>query len=107
MRAYIKNQGLGFEVPYLYGNQKHMYRPDFIVQLDDGQPDPLNLVVEIKGLRDDQDREKARTMHEYWVPGVNNLGTYGRWRFAEFTDVYEIDTEFGQLVSTYTAAAGI
>ena len=107
VRAYIKNQGLGFEVPYLYGNQKHMYRPDFIVQLDDGQPDPLNLVVEIKGLRDDQDREKARTMHEYWVPGVNNLGTYGRWRFAEFTDVYEIDTEFGQLVSTYTAAAGI
>jgi hypothetical protein len=25
----------------------------------------------------------------YWVPGVNNLGTYGRWAFAECTQVHE------------------
>ena len=24
-------------------------------------------------------------MDAYWVPGVNNLGTFGRWAFAEFT----------------------
>ena len=34
-------------------------------------------------------------MDAYWVPGVNNLGTYGRWAFAEFTDVYAIEAEFG------------
>ncbi len=24
-------------------------------------------------------------MRAYWVPGVNNLGKFGRWAFAEFT----------------------
>jgi type III restriction enzyme len=28
------------------------------------------------------------------VPGVNNLGAYGRWTFAELTDVYTIQSEF-------------
>ena len=28
------------------------------------------------------------------VPGVNNLGKYGRWDFAEFTEVYEIESDF-------------
>lgn len=28
------------------------------------------------------------------MPGVNRLGTYGRWAFAEFTDIYEIESEF-------------
>jgi type III restriction enzyme len=28
------------------------------------------------------------------VPGVNNLGSYGRWAFAEFRDVYEIESDF-------------
>ena len=34
------------------------------------------------------------TMETYWVPGVNNLRAYGRWAFAEFTDVYEIQSDF-------------
>jgi type III restriction enzyme len=33
-------------------------------------------------------------MEAYWVPGVNRLGTYGRWAFAEFTDVYRIESDF-------------
>ena len=33
-------------------------------------------------------------MDTYWVPGVNRLGTYGRWAFSEFTDIYEIESEF-------------
>ena len=33
-------------------------------------------------------------METYWVPGVNNLGTHGRWAFAEFTEVYEIEADF-------------
>jgi type III restriction enzyme len=28
------------------------------------------------------------------VPGVNNLGTYGRWAFAELTDMYLIQSDF-------------
>jgi type III restriction enzyme len=33
-------------------------------------------------------------METYWVPGVNNLGRFGRWAFAEFTDVYQIESDF-------------
>ncbi len=33
-------------------------------------------------------------MDTYWVPGVNNDGRNGRWAFAEFTDVYEIESNF-------------
>jgi type III restriction enzyme len=99
VRAYVKNQGLGLEVPYLYGSTPRKYLPDFIVQIDDGQADPLNLVVEIKGLRGEDAKDKANTMRSYWVPGVNNLRTHGRWAFAEFRDVFEIEAEFNKLVA--------
>lgn len=37
-------------------------------------------------------------METYWVPGVNNLRAYGRWAFAEFCDVYEMQDDFEQKV---------
>ncbi|MFN8002883.1 MAG: hypothetical protein U0X75_17920 [Acidobacteriota bacterium] len=33
-------------------------------------------------------------METYWIPGVNNLGSYGRWAFAEFTDVFQMEDDF-------------
>ena len=30
----------------------------------------------------------------YWVPGVNHLVSYGRWAFAEFTEVFQIQADF-------------
>ncbi|HRJ44637.1 MAG TPA: hypothetical protein PL105_22265, partial [Caldilineaceae bacterium] len=98
VRAYVKNQGLGLEVPYLYGSTKRTYIPDFIVQIDDGRPDLLNLVVEIKGFRGEDVKDKSNTMKSYWVPGVNNLGTLGRWQFAEFKAVFEIEADFNKLI---------
>ena len=41
---------------------------------------------------------KSETMRTQWVPGVNNLGLYGRWAFEEFNDVYEMDKEFKALI---------
>jgi type III restriction enzyme len=92
--AYVKNHSLGLEVPYKYGSESRKYRPDFIVLVDDGHEDPLNLIVEIKGYRREDAKEKKTTMETYWVPGVNNLKEYGRWAFAEFTDVYDIGPDF-------------
>jgi type III restriction enzyme len=94
--AYVKNHNLGLEVPYRYGSETRKYRPDFIVLVDDGHgsDDLLHLVVEIKGYRHEDAKEKKSTMDTYWVPGVNHLGTYGRWAFAEFTDVYQIEDDF-------------
>jgi hypothetical protein len=78
------------------GSESRMYRPDFIVLVDDGRgdDDPLHLVVEIKGYRREDAKEKKSTMETYWVPGVNNLKTYGRWAFAEFTEIYQIEADF-------------
>ncbi len=99
--AYIKNQGLGFEVPYLNGSLPRKYLPDFIVQVDDGWAEPLNLVVEIKGYRGEDAKDKSNTMKTHWVPGVNNLGKFGRWDFVEFTSVYEIEKEFNALIAGF------
>ncbi len=98
VRAYVKNQGLGLEVPYRYGSNMRKYLPDFIVQVDDGRPDLLNLIVEIKGYRGEDAKEKKATMDAYWVPGVNNLGTYGRWAFLELKDVYLIQDQFAAAI---------
>ncbi len=100
VRAYVKNQNLGLEVPYLMGSTPRRYLPDFIVEIDDGRPDPLNLVVEIKGFRGENAKDKANAIRAYWVPGVNNLGKFGRWAFAEFTAVYEIEAQFKKLIDS-------
>ena len=96
VKAYVKNHNLGLEVPYRYGSETRIYLPDFIVLVDDGRGDDhlLHLVVEIKGYRREDAKEKKATMDTYWVPGVNNHGRYGRWAFAEFTDVYAMQSDF-------------
>ena len=116
VRAYVKNQGLGLEVPYLLGAEPHRYIPDFIVLFDDGRGDDdlLHLVVEIKGYRGEDAKVKKSTMDTYWVPGVNHVGSYGRWAFAEFTDVWamqdefevELEAHFDRMIETATGAAG-
>lgn len=96
VRAYVKNQGLGLEVPYRWFSETRRYIPDFVLQLDDG----LNLIVEIKGYRGEDAKEKKSTMDTYWIPGVNNLGTWGRWAFAEFTEVFKIESEFNKMIES-------
>ena len=66
--------------------------------MDSGEGRPLNLVVEIKGYRNEDAKAKKLTMDTYWVPGVNNLHRYGRWAFAEFTDVYDMEAGFDNLM---------
>jgi len=66
------------------------------VLVDDGRGDSdlLHLIVEIKGYRKEDAKEKKATMETYWVRGVNNDGRYGRWAFAEFTEAYKIEADF-------------
>jgi type III restriction enzyme len=37
-------------------------------------------------------------METYWVNGVNYIGNYGRWSFAEFTEIYQIEADFAAKV---------
>ena len=100
--AYVKNQGLGFEAPYRSGAESRIYIPDFIVSVDDGRgaDDPLRLVVEIKGYRGEDAKDKKATMETFWVPGVNRLGGFGRWAFAEFADFYAMGEDLAAAVES-------
>jgi type III restriction enzyme len=37
-------------------------------------------------------------METRWLPGVNHLRRYGRWAFAEFTDVFAMQQDFADAV---------
>jgi type III restriction enzyme len=91
VRSYVKNQGLGFTIPYTIDGQQRSYVPDFVARVDDGQGDDdlLNLLVEVSGAGRRDKEHKVNATRELWVPAVNNHGGFGRWRFIEVTDPWE------------------
>jgi type III restriction enzyme len=99
--SYVKNQGLGLEVPYLKGASSHRYLPDFILKINDGhgEENPLNLIVEIKGFRGEDAQQKALTMHTYWIPGINHLATHGRWAFLEITQPFSMESDLSDHIN--------
>lgn len=102
--SYVKNHSLNFEVPYDYKGSTRKYRPDYIVRVANDDSEPINLVVEIKGARDDSDAAKADTMRKAWVPAVNASGQFGRWDFMEFTDApYDVDKHIRERVKEFAA----
>jgi len=79
--AFVKNQGLGFGIPYLHNGQPHDYLPDFIVRLDNG----VTLILETKGY-DELEEVKAAAARR-WVDAVNAEGSFGEWRYAVLHDM--------------------
>ena len=91
VKAYVKNQNLGFKIPYTFEGRPGNYYPDYLLRLEDGHgpEDLLNLIVEISG-QEKQDKEaKVDTARKLWVPVVNAEGTFGRWAFLEITDPWD------------------
>ena len=101
VKSYVKNQGLGLEIPYQYQGEKRHYLPDFIVQVDDGRDDLLSVIVEIKGMRGEAEKDKANTVRDYWVQGVNHLQKFGRWEFIELREPFKMQEEFDQLIRRF------
>jgi type III restriction enzyme len=87
--AYVKNQSLGFQIPYTFEGGAANYRPDFVIRLDDGGANPLNLILEVTGERKKQKAAKVATVTTLWVPAVNAHGGYGRWAFLEVADPWD------------------
>jgi type III restriction enzyme len=102
VKAYAKNQNLGFKIPYTFEGQPGNYYPDYLLRVDDGgeMADLLNLVVEISG-RELQDKEaKVDTARKLWVPAVNAEGTFGRWAFLEITDPWDAQNALRKFLKT-------
>jgi type III restriction enzyme len=89
--CYVKNQNLGFFIPYTINGDQRNYMPDFIVRVDDGhgRGNPLNLIVEVTGDRDAEKAAKVATARNLWIPAVNNAATWGRWAFVEISDPWD------------------
>jgi type III restriction enzyme len=89
--CYVKNQNLGFTIPYTINGEEHNYMPDFIVRIDDGygKENPLNLIVEVSGEARKDKAAKVSTARDLWVEAVNNHGGFGRWGFIEISDPWD------------------
>lgn len=106
VRAYVKNQGLGLQIPYTFDTHERNYLPDFVVMIDDGHGDDLlSLIVEVTGQARPDKVERVATARERWVPGVNALGRYGRWDFIEIDDPWNAENAIRILLASRVEAA--
>jgi type III restriction enzyme len=99
---YVKNQNLGFTIPYTINGDEHQYTPDFIAVIDDGhgRDDLLNLIVEVSGEPKKDKAAKVSTARTLWVPAVNNHGGFGRWDFIEIRDPWDARNAITAFVGT-------
>lgn len=86
---YVKNQSLGFAIPYEYQGVSHGYVPDFIAVLNMPDGSKINLLIEVTGKKDEKKILKVKTAREFWVPAVNNTEKYGKWAMLEVQDIHE------------------
>jgi len=109
VKAYAKNQSLGFRIQYTCEGRAGNYYPDLIVKLDDGRGtgDLLHLILEVSGQKKKEKEAKVQTAKTMWVPAVNNLGTFGRWAFLEIdgTNLHKTKQEIRKLLSSGVASA--
>jgi type III restriction enzyme len=74
VRAWVKNDHIGFEITYSFKGIIHKFRPDYLVRLTNGK----TLVLEVKG-QDDQQQQTKREFLAEWVRAVNGHGGFGIW----------------------------
>jgi type III restriction enzyme len=78
---WVKNDRLGFFIPYRNRGVPARYVPDFIAVTDKS----INVIVEIKGQVTDGADVKAKAAGR-WVGAVNRLGQHGDWHYLFVTD---------------------
>ena len=74
VKAWVKNDHLGFHVNYMYGGTVRRYLPDFLVKLRNGKM----LILEVKGQEGEQDMVKRQALED-WVKAVNGVKVFGEW----------------------------
>lgn len=87
--CYVKNQNLGFTIPYTINGEEKNYYPDYIVRLQKADGNVVNLLVEVSGEPRKDKAAKVSTARNLWVPAVNNAGDHGEWAFIEISDPWD------------------
>ena len=95
VRGYVKNNGLGFEVPYTFMGDERGYRPDFIVLVDDGRPRSAAMwSSRSRGIAGPDAEAKRDALARLWLPAVNNDGRWGRWQAIEIVEPADMMIQF-------------
>jgi len=122
--CYVKNQGLGFTIPYTLSGEEHQYMPDFIARLKVRSDDfsrqvttdapavttavaavvatdsLLNLIIEVSGEARKDKAAKVAAARDLWIPAINNHGGFGRWAFLEVTDPWDAKNTIRAMLGT-------
>ena len=104
VEAFVKNDHVGFEIPYVHAGRSHRYLPDFLVRLvpDPDTPDVARtLIVEVSGGRKlaGPTKAKAETARQ-WCQAVNNHGGYGHWGYTEITDMAYAESNLNNAITS-------
>lgn len=94
--SYVKNQFLGFAIPYVKEGADKMYFTDFIARVKKQDGTIANLMIEITGMNKDK-AEKKWYVQNRWLPAVNAVKDkydYNEWHFIEIAnDIRNIKNE--------------
>lgn len=85
VECYVKNQFLGFAIPYTKDGKDRQYFTDFIARVKSKDGTIKNLMIEISGMSKDK-AEKKWFVENRWIPAVNALKDkyeYPEWHFIE------------------------
>ena len=96
VKSWVKNDRLGYFIPYRNRGLPARYVPDFLVVTDSAQ----NLIVEVKGQVTDRADAKSKAAQR-WVDAVNRLGQHGPWHYLLVTDPGRL----GHMLSAFTGAS--
>jgi type III restriction enzyme len=106
VEAYVKNDHLGFEIPYVYEGRTHRYVPDFLARLPlQGDGVTRTLIIEVSGGRKSPGPTavKAATARHQWCAAVNNDGTFGRWDYVEITSMLDAEQVLNAAINSLLA----
>lgn len=85
--AFIRNYGpQQIEIPYCNKGTVHKYIPDYFLRLRGGQSNQVtHVVLEVKGMPDENSARKMAWTKEWWIPAANEMGKeYNQnWIFVE------------------------
>jgi len=101
--SYVKNQFLGFAIPYVKDGKDKNYFTDFIVKCKSKEGTIKNLMIEISGFSKDK-AEKKWFVENRWIPAVNALKDkydYHEWHFIEIeNDIRNIKNQLHEKIGS-------
>ena len=82
----MRNFRLGWTVPYVAQGSGawRRYEPDFAVRfVQSGDGPPLQIMIECKGVVDEDAMRKNKYVRNWWLPAVNDGGEdWGLWEYC-------------------------